>query len=84
MSTAARTPDQITAEIAETRNQLANTIDQLVYRVHPKTLANKQVASIKSKFVSADGSPKMDMILKVAGGLVGAVGLIVVLRKVVG
>ena len=81
---AARTPDQITAEIADTRERLAGTIDQLLYRAQPKTIASRQLASIKAKFVKPDGSPDTQMIAKVAGGVVGFVVLVVVIRKVVG
>ncbi|MEP6667167.1 MAG: DUF3618 domain-containing protein, partial [Nocardioidaceae bacterium] len=38
MSAGERTPDTIAAEIAETRNRLAGTIDDLVYRAKPKTI----------------------------------------------
>ncbi|MGH3447643.1 MAG: DUF3618 domain-containing protein [Nocardioidaceae bacterium] len=83
MSAAARTPDQIAAEIADTRNQLAGTIDQLVYRASPKTLVKRQVAATKSKFVDDNGKPNTAMIGAVVGGAVGFVGLIVVIRKIV-
>lgn len=84
MSAASRTPDQITAEIADTRERLAGTIDQLVYRAQPKTIASRQFASIKAKFVKDDGTPDTQMIAKVAGGVVGFVILVVTIRKVVG
>jgi hypothetical protein len=84
VSSASRTPDQITTEIAETRDRLAVTIDQLVYRTSPKTIVSRQIASIKAKFVNADGSPNAAMIGKVAGGVIGVVALVVVIRKVAG
>ena len=84
MSGSTRTPDQITAEIAETRDRLAGTIDQLVYRVKPKTIATRQLAALKSKFVSEDGAVDTAMVGKVAAGVVGFVVLVVVIRKVVG
>ena len=84
MSAASRTPDQITAEISDTRDRLASTIDQLVYRSAPKTIASRQLASIKAKFVTAEGSPDMLMIGKVAGAVLGLVVLVVAIRKVVG
>lgn len=84
MSAASRTPDQITAEIADTRERLAGTIDSLVYRAKPKTIASRQFASIKAKFVRPDGSVDTDMVTKVASGVVGFVVLIVVIRKVAG
>ncbi len=84
MSSPARTPDEISAEIAETRNRLAGTIDQLVYRVKPKTIAQRQLESRKASFVDADGSPRTDNILKVVGIAVGVVVAIVAIRKIVG
>lgn len=84
MSSASRTPDEIAAEIAETRNRLAGTIDQLVYRVQPKTITQRGLASVKASFVNPDGSLKKDQVLKVAGVAVGVVVTIVTLRKIVG
>jgi len=84
VSAASRTPDQITAEIAQTRERLAVTIDTLVYRAAPKTILSRQLESIKSKFLTAERSPDRQMIGKVAGGVVGFVVLVVVIRKVTG
>lgn len=69
-------------EIEETRERLAGTIDQLVYRANPKTVVGREVASVKAHFVDAKGQPRTDNILKVVGGVVGAVVLVVVIRKV--
>jgi Protein of unknown function (DUF3618) len=72
-------------EIEETRERLAGTIDQLLYRSSPKTIASREVASLKAHFVdSTTGEPRTDNILKVVGGVVGAIALIVVIRKAVG
>ena len=71
-------------EIEQTREQLATTIDQLLYRAHPKTIVSREVSSIKAHFVDAQtGQPRTDNILKVVGGVVGVVALFVVIRKVV-
>jgi hypothetical protein len=71
-------------EIESTRDRLADTIDQLVYRAHPKTIVGRQVSSIKAYFVDpATGNPRTDNILKVAGGVIGAVVLFAVVRRVV-
>jgi hypothetical protein len=83
VSSASRNPDEIAAEIAETRNRLAGTIDQLVYRVQPKTIVERQVRSTKASFVNADGSLKKDKVLKVAGVALGVIALIVAIRKIV-
>lgn len=70
-------------EIEETRQRLAGTIDQLVYRANPKTVVGREVASVKAFFVDAKtGQPRTDNILKVVGGVVGAIAFVVVVRKV--
>ncbi|PUA80991.1 DUF3618 domain-containing protein [Nocardioides currus] len=70
-------------EIEETRQRLAHTIDQLTYRANPKTIVGREVASVKSHFVDVEsGAPRTDNILKVAGGVVGALVLIAVIRRV--
>ncbi|CAM3522303.1 DUF3618 domain-containing protein [Nocardioides dubius] len=72
------------AEMEETRERLANTIDQLVYRAHPKTIVNRQVADIKAHFVDVEtGQPRTDNILKVVGGVVGTIVVLAVIRKIV-
>jgi hypothetical protein len=71
------------SEIEETRERLANTIDQLLYRSHPKTIVSREVSAIKAYFVdTSTGQPRTDNILKVVGGVVGTVGFFVLLRKV--
>ena len=70
-------------EIEETRERLAQTIDQLLYRSSPKTIVGREIASIKAHYVDpATGEPRTDNILKTVGGVVGFVALIVVIRKV--
>ena len=70
-------------EIEETRERLAGTIDQLLYRSSPKTIAGRQVAAVKATYVDpTTGQPRTDNILKTAGVVVGVVGLLVALRKI--
>ena len=76
--------DQVSSlehDIEQTRERLAATIDQLVYRASPKTIVRRQVADVKAFFVDASGAPRTDNIVKVAGGIVGAVALFAVVRK---
>ena len=71
------------AEMEATRERLAGTIDQLVYRTSPKTIARREMTSLKGYFVDLrTGQPRTDNILKVAGTVVGVVVLFVVVRKV--
>jgi hypothetical protein len=78
--------DQVSSlekEIEQTRERLGATIDELVYRASPKTIARREVASVKAYFVEPSGAPRQDNILKVAGGVVGAVALLVIVRRLV-
>jgi hypothetical protein len=71
------------AEMEATRERLAGTIDQLVYRASPKTIVRREIATIKGHFVDLEtGQPRTDNILKVVGGIVGLVVLFAVVRKV--
>ena len=71
------------AEMEATRERLADTIDQLVHRTRPKTIARREITSLKGYFVDLrTGQPRTTNILKVAGGVVGVIVLVGVLRKV--
>ena len=77
-----RPPSSIEVEMEATRERLAGTIDQLVYRASPKTIVRREIASVKAHFVDAQGNPRTDNILKVAGVVVGLVAFVVVTRRV--
>lgn len=75
--------DDLAREIEETRERLATTIDQLLYRSSPKTIAKREVAAIKGYYVdAATGEPRTDNILKTVGGVIGTIVLFVVVRKI--
>ena len=74
-------PSSIEQEMEVTRERLAGTIDQLVHRASPKTIARREVATVKAFFVDPQGNPRTDNILKVAGGVAGFVVFVVVTRK---
>jgi hypothetical protein len=70
-------------EIEETRERLAITIDQLLYRSHPKTIVSREVSSIKGHYVDPlTGQPRTDNILKTVGAVVGFIALFAVVRKI--
>ncbi len=74
MSNKQPSPMALEQEIEETRERLATTIDQLLHRSHPKTIVSREVEQVKGFFVdSATGEPRTENILKVAGGILGAV-----------
>ncbi len=75
--------DDLAREIEETRERLATTIDQLLYRSSPKTIVSREIAAIKGHYVDATtGEPRTDNILKTVGGVVGTIVLFVVIRKI--
>ena len=77
-------PTALESDVEATRERLASTIDELVYRVSPKTIVGRQVATTKAHFVDPQtGAPRTDNILKVAGGVVGVVVAFAVIRKLV-
>lgn len=76
-----RPPAAIERDIEATRDRLADTIDQLTFRANPKNIVRREIADIKARFVDAQGRPRTDNILKVGGGLVGVVVVLVVIRK---
>ena len=76
-------PSDIEREIEEARERLAGTIDQLLYRSHPKTIVSREVAQVKAFYVDAGtGEPRTDNILKTVGGVVGVIAVFVLLRKI--
>jgi Protein of unknown function (DUF3618) len=81
MAAGPRTPDQISTDIAVTRNRLASTIDTLVYRVQPKTIAERQIAVTKAHFVEPDGTPNTDNITRAAAIAAGVLAVVLVIRK---
>jgi hypothetical protein len=75
-------PEALERDIEQTRERLAATIDQLVDRTNPKNLVRREVDAVKAVFVDADGNPRTENILKLAGGVAGFVLLLVVIRRV--
>lgn len=70
------------SQIEQTRAALADSIDQLVHRVSPKTIVSREVETVKSKFVDVEtGEPQTNNILITAGIVVGVATLFAVLRK---
>ena len=73
----------LVAEMEATRERLAGTIDELVYRASPKTIVRREITAIKGYFVDlGTGQPRTTNILKVAGGVIGMAVLFAVVRKV--
>ncbi len=69
-------------DIEQTRDRLAATIDQLVYRASPRTIVRREIAQVKAYFRAPDGSPRVDNLAKFAGGVLGAAALFMIVRKI--
>ena len=75
-------PSALEREIEETRERLAGTIDELLYRSNPRTIVSREVAGLKAFFVDpASGQPRTENILKVAAGVVGTIVVFALIRK---
>lgn len=82
MADAERRPEAIEREMDQTRERLAQTIDELVHRTNPKVVARRELNTLKGKFVDPQGNPRTDNILKAAAGVAGFVAVLVVIRRV--
>jgi len=82
--TKARTAEQIEADIAATRARLASTVDELVDRANPKNVALRQVEQAKSQVFDEQGQLRTQKIVAVAGAVVDVVGVLLVIRRLVG
>jgi hypothetical protein len=82
--TKARTAEQIEADITATRERLASTVDELVDRANPKNVALRQVEQAKSQVFDEQGQLRTQKIVAVAGAVVGVVGVLLVIRRLVG
>lgn len=76
-----RTPEQIAADLAVTRERLAATVDSLVDRVRPAELASRAATGIKGIFVDPDGNVRTERVIKIGVAVAGTVGTLILLRK---
>jgi hypothetical protein len=80
VSAAAQSPQKLEHDIEATRERLASTLDQLLYRARPKTIIQRKVDHTKAQFVDDEGNPRQDKIATVAAAALGVVVLFVVVR----
>ena len=64
-----KTPEQLEAEIAVQREQLAGTVDQLAAKLDVKSQAQQKAASLKDAATTDGGKPRTE-VLAAAGSLV--------------
>jgi len=73
--------DELVDEIEQIRMRLASTVDELVDRARPKSIAQRSLASLKGRFVDPQGSPRFENIVPVVAGAAAIVTAIVVVRR---
>lgn len=74
------TPEQIEAEIAAQRAQLAGTVDQLSAKLDVKSRAQHKVADLKDRATTDNGSPRPE-VLAAAVSLVAMAAVLVWWRQ---
>jgi hypothetical protein len=74
------TADQLEADIARQREQLADTVDALQARLDVKARAKTKVHELKDQATTADGKPR-PQVAAVAAGVVLVVAALVYLRR---
>lgn len=80
---AERDLNSLERDIEQTREQLATTIDQLLHRSNPKTIARREADQVRGFFMDTSGAPRQDNIVKVAVGVASVVVVFAVIRKIV-
>ncbi|MGH3456592.1 DUF3618 domain-containing protein [Aeromicrobium sp.] len=73
--------DVLVDEIEQIRLRLAGTVDELVDRAHPKSIARRSLQNVKSHFVDEQGSPRFETIIPVVAGTAAIVTAIVIIRR---
>jgi len=76
-----RSPQDLEHDIEQTRDRLADTLDELLFRIKPKTIVQRQIEETKSHFVDAEGNVRPEKVAAVVGAAVGVVAFFVVVRR---
>jgi hypothetical protein len=74
-----KTPEQLEAEIALQREQLAGTVNDLAAKLDVKSRAQQKVASLKDSATTDSGKPRPE-VLAAAGSLVAMAVVLVAWR----
>jgi hypothetical protein len=80
MSDQHKTPEELEAEIALQREQLAGTVDELAAKLDVKSQAQRKVAALKDSATTDDGRPRNEVIAA-AGSLVAMAVVLLLWRR---
>lgn len=76
-----RTAKQIEADLAETRERLAATVDTLVERVQPREIASRSAAQARLVVMTPDGRLRVGRLVVVAVSAAAVFGALRLLRR---
>jgi hypothetical protein len=76
-----RSPQDLEHDIEQTRDRLADTLDELLFRIKPKTIVQRQIEETRSHFVDAQGNVRPERVAAVVGAAVGVAAFFVVVRR---
>lgn len=79
MSDQHKTPEELEAEIAIQRQQLAGTVDELAAKLDVKSQAQQKVAALKDSATTDDGRPRNEVLA--AGGSLVAMAVVLLLWR---
>ena len=74
-----KTPEELEAEVARKREQLAGTVDDLAAKLDVKSQAQHKVAALKDSATTADGSPRPEVLA--AAGSLAAMALVLIIWR---
>lgn len=80
MSDQHKTPEELEADIAVQREQLAGTVDELAAKLDVKSQAQQKVAALKDSATTDDGRPRNE-VLAAAGSLVAMAVVLLLWRR---
>jgi putative intracellular protease/amidase len=76
-----RSPAEIEADIEQTRDRLAGTLDELSERLSPRAVLRKADSAVRGAFTTEGGGIRKDRAAIVLGAFVSFAGGLVVLRR---
>ena len=80
MSTNGTSPEEIEADIARQREQLASTVSQLEAKLDVKSRAQRKAAELKERATTDSGKPRPE-VLAAGAAVLALVGLVVWRRR---
>ena len=81
MTSNGTTPEQIEADIARQREELAATVTELQARLDVKSRAQQKAADLRERATTASGNPRPDLTVAVVAAAALVVGLVVWRRR---